>query len=73
MSLVRIKDAALLGGFKVKLTLSDGTVIERNLEPLLRGRVFEKIRTDPKELAKVRVEWRHVGMAQRRRHCARTP
>jgi hypothetical protein len=55
-SLVRIREVAPLGGFEVRLTLTDGSVVERDLSPLLAGPVFEPIRTDPARFREVRVE-----------------
>lgn len=56
MALLRIHEAKALAGFKLKLTLSDGSVIERDVSRLLVGPVFETVRKDPSFFAKVRVE-----------------
>ena len=56
MALLRITKAEPLDQFRLRLSLTDGSVIERDLRPLLKGPVFEKIRTDPKEFARVRAE-----------------
>jgi len=56
MSFVRIGKAEALPGFKLRLTLTDGRVIERDVKPLLKGPVFERIRNDPAEFARLRVE-----------------
>ncbi len=56
MSFVRISKAEALSGFKLRLTLTDGRVIERDVTPLLKGPVFERIRNDPAEFARLRVE-----------------
>jgi hypothetical protein len=56
MKLLRIKAAQALPGFKLRLTLDDGKTIERDVAPLLKGPVFERIRSDPAEFARVRVE-----------------
>lgn len=56
MKLLRIKAAQPLPGLKLRLTLDDGKVIERDVSALLKGPVFERIRTDPAEFARVRVE-----------------
>jgi hypothetical protein len=55
MGLVRIRQAVALPGFRLKLTLDDGRVIERDVAPLLTGPVFEPIRRDPNEFARVTV------------------
>ncbi len=56
MALLRIREVKALEGFKLRLTLTDGSVIERDVSRLLIGPVFEAIRKDPAVFAKVRVE-----------------
>lgn len=56
MALLRIREVKALEGFKLKLTLSDGSVIERDVSRLLIGPVFETVRKDPSFFAKVCVE-----------------
>lgn len=56
MALLRIREVKALEGFKLKLALTDGSVIERDVSRLLAGPVFEPIRKDPAVFAKVRVE-----------------
>ena len=56
MALLRIHAAQALEGFKLKLTLSDGSIIERDVSRLLVGPVFETARKDPSFFAKVRAE-----------------
>lgn len=56
MSLVRIIGATPLDGFHVRLTLSDGREVDRDLEPLLTGPVFDLIRTDPHVFRRLRVD-----------------
>jgi hypothetical protein len=56
MSFVRIAKAEALPGFKLRLALTDGRVIERDVKPLLKGPVFERIGNDPTEFARLRVE-----------------
>jgi hypothetical protein len=53
---LRIKGAVPLSGYKLRLTLTDGSVIERDVGPLLVGPVFEPIRRDPELFRKVSVE-----------------
>jgi Protein of unknown function (DUF2442). len=53
--MLRIKRARPMDGFWVELTLSDGTRIERDLENLLHGPVFELIRADPAHFRQLRV------------------
>ena len=54
--MLRIRKAEPIGGFRLRLTLTDGSVIERDVAAFLRGPVFERIRSDPAEFASVRVE-----------------
>ena len=56
MKLVRIGEAKPLGGYRVQLTLTGGRVIERDLEHLLVGPVFDEIRRDPARFNEMRVE-----------------
>lgn len=56
MGLLRISRVEALPGLRLRLTLTDGTVIERDVAPLLHGPVFERIANDPAEFAKVRAE-----------------
>jgi hypothetical protein len=54
MSLLRIVNAEPLADLRLRLTLTDGSGIERDVGPLLRGPIFEKIRSDSTEFARVR-------------------
>ena len=56
MSLVRIKQAVPVGGYRLRLTLTDGSTLERDAEKLHVGPVFESIRQDPGLFRQVRVE-----------------
>ena len=56
MSLVRIRDVRALEGWRGRLTLTDGEVIERDLSELLVGPIFESIRSDPARFREVRAE-----------------
>ncbi len=56
MALLRIREVKALEGFKLRLTLSDGSVIERDVSRLLVGPVFEPIRKGPAVFAQARVE-----------------
>jgi len=53
MALLRIREVKALDGFKLRLALTDGSVIEPRL---LVGPVFEPIRKDPAVFARVRGE-----------------
>ncbi|MBA3753996.1 MAG: DUF2442 domain-containing protein [Nitrospira sp.] len=55
MSLVRIQEADILNGFLVRLTLTNGTIIERDIGNLLTGPIFDSIRTDPQMFRQLRV------------------
>jgi len=56
MNLVRICQVEPLDPFQVRLTLADGRIVERDLGALLRGPVFEPVRSDPARFHEVRVE-----------------
>jgi len=56
MSLLRIVKVEPLGDLRLRLTLTDGSVIERDVGPLIRGPIFEKIRSDSTEFARVRAQ-----------------
>ena len=56
MPLLRIADVTPLPGFRLRLRLTDGEVIERDAGPLLRGPVFEEIRNRPEAFAQVRTD-----------------
>ncbi len=53
MSFVRIRDVEALDGFRLRLTLTDGRVIERDVQNYLRGPLFESIRRDQLLFAQV--------------------
>ena len=55
MILLRIRDVTPLEGFRLRLRLTDDTVIERDVSELLRGPVFEELRRDPEKFRDVRV------------------
>jgi hypothetical protein len=56
MKLTRIKTASPLRGFRLRLKLTDGRVIERDVRRWLNGPVFAEVRNDPEVFAAVRVE-----------------
>jgi len=56
MALLRIREVKALGDFRLRLILSDGSIIERDVSRLLVGPVFEPIRKDPSFFKKVRAE-----------------
>jgi len=55
VSLIRIREVVPLESRRVRLTLTDGAVTERDLSSLLVGPVFEPIRNDPARFCEVRV------------------
>jgi hypothetical protein len=54
--MLRIREAIAGEGFTLRLTLTDGAVVERDVADLLTGPVFEAIRMDPTVFRQVRVE-----------------
>ena len=56
MTLLRIQEAAPLDGYSVRLRLTDGRVIERDLAEHLMGPVFADIRSSPERFREFRVE-----------------
>ena len=54
MTLVRIQEAAPLDGYRVRLRLTDGRVIERDLAEYLTGPVFADIRSGPERFREFR-------------------
>jgi hypothetical protein len=56
MALLRIKQVMPLDGHRLRLTLTDGKTIERDVSDLLVGPVFEAIRQDPDLFSQAHVE-----------------
>ena len=56
MKLVRIKSVEPLEDFTVYLEFTDGTSREINLEPFLRGKVFEPLRNNVDTFRAVKVD-----------------
>jgi uncharacterized protein DUF2442 len=52
----RVRSVEMLGGFIVRLGLTDGSSEIVDLEPLLRGPIFEPIRRDPQQFRAVTVD-----------------
>jgi hypothetical protein len=52
----RIRAVTPLNGFNVRLTLTDGTVREVDLEQYLNGPVFERIRSDVARFREIAVD-----------------
>jgi hypothetical protein len=56
MRMLRIAKAEALPGLRLRLALTGGRVMERDVGPPLHGPVFERIRSDPAEFALVCAE-----------------
>lgn len=56
MSLLRIQEAMPLPGLRLRLKLTDGSVIERDVSDLLTGPVFEPLKADSSLFEQVTVE-----------------
>jgi len=54
--MLRISKVEPLKDFRLRLTLTDATVIERDVAPLLTGPIFAMIRSNPEMFAQVRAE-----------------
>lgn len=53
--MLRIQEAIPLGDHRLRLRLTDGSVQDRDVGPLLIGPVFDDIRNDPELFRQVRV------------------
>ena len=56
MRLIRVRDASALGGHRLRLQLTTGQVVERDLSDVLTGPIFEPLRTDERMFHDVQVE-----------------
>lgn len=56
MRLLRIREVVALEGFRLRLRLTNDTVVERDVTELMRGSIFEELRRDPAKFRDVRVE-----------------
>lgn len=56
MSLLRIRAVEPLEGFRLRLHLTNDTVIERDVRPLMRGPIFEDLIREPQRFRDVRAE-----------------
>jgi hypothetical protein len=59
--MVRIRTVEALPGHRLRLGLTDGRTIERDLSGRLFGPVFAEIREDPALFSQVRVDYGTVG------------
>jgi hypothetical protein len=53
--MLRIKEATPLGGYRLRLRLTDGSTLERDVGALLSGPVFDAVRNNPELFSQVRV------------------
>lgn len=44
--MIRIRSAVALSGRSLRLTLSDGSIVDRDVQDLLWGPVFDRLRSD---------------------------
>jgi hypothetical protein len=56
VSLLRIREVLPVESFRLRLTLTDGSIVERDIADLLMGPMFETIRKDPLAFRQVTVE-----------------
>ena len=56
MRLTRIQSVVPLERLHLRLTLTDGSVVERDVSPLMVGPIFEPMLRDPERFREVRVE-----------------
>jgi hypothetical protein len=55
VSLLRIREVMPVEGFRLRLTLTDGSIVERDITDLLLGPMFETIRKDTDAFRQVTV------------------
>jgi hypothetical protein len=56
VALLRIRNAAAIGPTRLRLVLSDGSIVERDVAALLSGPVFAALRQDRGAFSRVHVE-----------------
>lgn len=56
MALLRIAEVDPLPGYRLRLRLTDGSTIERDVGPLLVGPVFDPVREQPEVFARVTID-----------------
>jgi hypothetical protein len=57
MALLRIQQVTPLDGLRLRLTLSDGSVIERDVSALMVGPIFDALKADQAIFKQVKVEY----------------
>ena len=56
MRLLRIRAVEALDGFRLRLTLTDGSIVERDVSALLIGPVFDSLKRDREQFRMARAE-----------------
>ena len=56
MPLLRIREVIPVEGFRLRLTLTDGSIVERDITDLLMGPMFETLRKDSAAFRQVKAE-----------------
>jgi hypothetical protein len=57
MAMIRIRTAIALEGRALRLTLTDSSVVERDVQDLLWGPVFDRLRSDDALFRRVRARY----------------
>ena len=55
--LIRVRTVIPLEGRRLRLTLTDGSIVDRDIQDLLWGPVFERLRTDDTFFRRVRARY----------------
>lgn len=56
MSLIRVKEATPIGEFRLRLVLTNGAVVERDISALLNGPIFAPLRRSAEMFRDLRVQ-----------------
>jgi hypothetical protein len=56
MRLLRIRAVEALDDFRLRLTLTDGSIVERDVSALIIGPVFDSLKRDPEKFRMARAE-----------------
>ena len=71
MALIRIAGVHPLPGLRLRLRLTNGSTIEREVDPLMVGPVFDPIRERPEMFARVTIDGGNGVVAERSRPVSR--
>jgi hypothetical protein len=55
--MLRVRSATPLDDRRLRLTLTDGTIVERDIQDLLWGQVFDRLRADDVYFGRVRARY----------------